>query len=526
MISGPRPDAEGEPHEPPSPRTPAAGAGPARARRCRRPALASEPLPPGPEGELLQRRAAAHRARWSTPTSPRSRRLFGDELRFIHANGSVETKYVLLAALESGRLDYVSAREPRPVVRVYGEAGVVRGHRACCEVRAAGGPRPEARATSSPRCTRSATAPGASSPTSRRAPPRVDVAELSSRSARESRLPIDAVLLDLDDTLLDERPGRARPATRSSPRSARRCPRSPPSPLAAELDRQSRWFWSRCRSPCERTARSPGGAARHRARAARGASACADDALAAEARPALPAPCATRCSPGCRAPRGPRRAPRRGAAPRAADERRRRGAAREARALRPRAPTSTTCRSRAPRASASPRRAPSSHALAALGAAPERAVMVGNDFEFDVLGALGGRARGALDRRRGRRPAAPRGAAPVRRACASIDEVPRAPRRPCGRRRLQVREFRDRVAVVTGAASGIGRALALALARRGAAARPRRPEPERARRGRGARSRGLGRKASRARRRRRRPRRAWRRFPTRCCASTVASRCS
>jgi putative hydrolase of the HAD superfamily len=29
------------------------------------------------------------------------------------------------------------------------------------------------------------------------------------------------------------------------------------------------------------------------------------------------------------------------------------------------------------------------HALAALGAAPERAVMVGNDFAFDVLGALG-----------------------------------------------------------------------------------------------------------------------------------------
>ena len=103
-----------------------------------RPALANEPLPPGPEGELLQAEQQRTRAMVDADI-PALQALFGDELRFTHANGSVETKYVLLAALESGRLDYVSARSRDLVVHAYGEAGVVAGT-AVLEVSAAGGP--------------------------------------------------------------------------------------------------------------------------------------------------------------------------------------------------------------------------------------------------------------------------------------------------------------------------------------------------------------------------------------------------
>lgn len=99
---------------------------------------AKEPLPPGPEGELLQAEQQRQQALVDADV-PALQELLGEELRFTHSNGSVETKYVLLASLESGRLDYVSARGRDVVALAYGEAGVVAGT-AVLELRAAGGP--------------------------------------------------------------------------------------------------------------------------------------------------------------------------------------------------------------------------------------------------------------------------------------------------------------------------------------------------------------------------------------------------
>ena len=57
-------------------------------------------------------------------------------------------------------------------------------------------------------------------------------------------MPLDAVLLDLDDTLLDERPGReaGRAVLLAALCDAR--PALAREALGAELDRQSHWFWS------------------------------------------------------------------------------------------------------------------------------------------------------------------------------------------------------------------------------------------------------------------------------------------
>jgi putative hydrolase of the HAD superfamily len=63
------------------------------------------------------------------------------------------------------------------------------------------------------------------------------------------------------------------------------------------------------------------------------------------------------------------------------------------------------------------------HALAALGAAPERAVMVGNDFEFDVLGAArAGLGAVWIDVDGAGRP--PQPASHPFRVVRSIEEVP------------------------------------------------------------------------------------------------------
>jgi ketosteroid isomerase-like protein len=86
-----------------------------------------KPLPPGPEGELLAIDAKRVRAQVDADIAT-VRELCGDELRFIHSNGNVETKYVFLAALESGRLDYLSIQTSDETVHVYGEAGFVSGN--------------------------------------------------------------------------------------------------------------------------------------------------------------------------------------------------------------------------------------------------------------------------------------------------------------------------------------------------------------------------------------------------------------
>jgi ketosteroid isomerase-like protein len=95
-------------------------------------------MPPGPEGDILRVEARRFEATVAADV-PALQEILGEELRFIHSNGTVEGKYVFIAALESGRLDYVSARSRDTEVRVYGDAGVVQGT-AVLEVRSAGGP--------------------------------------------------------------------------------------------------------------------------------------------------------------------------------------------------------------------------------------------------------------------------------------------------------------------------------------------------------------------------------------------------
>jgi ketosteroid isomerase-like protein len=103
------------------------------------PALADTiPLPPGPEGDILRTEARRYEAMVAADV-PALQEMLGEELRFIHSNGTLETKYVFIAALESGRLDYVSVRTRDTVVHVYGDVGVVQGT-ALLEVRASGGP--------------------------------------------------------------------------------------------------------------------------------------------------------------------------------------------------------------------------------------------------------------------------------------------------------------------------------------------------------------------------------------------------
>jgi ketosteroid isomerase-like protein len=101
-------------------------------------AAETAPLPPGPEGDILRTEAHRYEAMVAADV-PALEEILGEELHFVHSNGTAEGKYVLIAALESGRLDYVSVNTRDTVVHVYGDAGVVQGT-GVLEVRAAGGP--------------------------------------------------------------------------------------------------------------------------------------------------------------------------------------------------------------------------------------------------------------------------------------------------------------------------------------------------------------------------------------------------
>ena len=100
---------------------------------------AGKPLPPGPEGEVLAAEAERQRAFVDADLAALGG-LCGEELRFTHASGTVQTKYRLLAALESGRLDYVSIRTRDESVHVYGETGVLTGN-ALVQIQLPGGKR-------------------------------------------------------------------------------------------------------------------------------------------------------------------------------------------------------------------------------------------------------------------------------------------------------------------------------------------------------------------------------------------------
>jgi ketosteroid isomerase-like protein len=84
------------------------------------------PLPPGPEGEILAADRERVRALNDADVAVIGE-LFDEELRFIHSNGVVDTKHLLIAALESGRLDYLAIRTRDVTVRAYGEAGFASG---------------------------------------------------------------------------------------------------------------------------------------------------------------------------------------------------------------------------------------------------------------------------------------------------------------------------------------------------------------------------------------------------------------
>jgi ketosteroid isomerase-like protein len=96
-----------------------------------------QPLPPGAEGELLKADDRRLHALVDADV-PALQALLGDELRYVHADGRAETKYVLIAALESGGTDYVAAKARDVVARAYGDAGVVSGTLQA-RVRSAGG---------------------------------------------------------------------------------------------------------------------------------------------------------------------------------------------------------------------------------------------------------------------------------------------------------------------------------------------------------------------------------------------------
>jgi putative hydrolase of the HAD superfamily len=198
---------------------------------------------------------------------------------------------------------------------------------------------------------------------------------------------IQAVLLDLDDTLLDEAPGRAAGRALILAALRERRPDLETARLAAELDRRTRWFWS-----------DPG---RH-----------------AEGRLDLPAARLAIVSGILEDLGSPDAAFARGVVGRYVALRDERlawmpGAPEALAALRARVPhlaLLTNGAAQAQRAKlerfdlarffdhvqiegaegfGKPEPRAFRRALAALGAAPERAAMVGNDYEFDVLGALG-----------------------------------------------------------------------------------------------------------------------------------------
>jgi putative hydrolase of the HAD superfamily len=199
-------------------------------------------------------------------------------------------------------------------------------------------------------------------------------------------VPLEAVLLDLDDTLLDERPGRAagRAVLLAALREAR--PGLGADALGAELDQHTRWFWSDPVRHAE--GRLDLEAARlailRRTLAVLGAP---DEALAREAvrRYVAVRDATLAWMPGAQEALAALRA----AVPRLALVTNGAAAAQRAKLERfDLVRLFDHVQIEGALGLGKPEARAFHHALEALGAAPERAVMVGNDFEFDVLGAL------------------------------------------------------------------------------------------------------------------------------------------
>jgi hypothetical protein len=92
---------------------------------CGQATTPTDPL--SPEGRVQSAEQRRFRATVEVDV-PVLERLLADELRFTHADGSVETKYEFIASLESGNLDYQAIETSDVQVRIYGETAVVTGN--------------------------------------------------------------------------------------------------------------------------------------------------------------------------------------------------------------------------------------------------------------------------------------------------------------------------------------------------------------------------------------------------------------
>jgi hypothetical protein len=55
------------------------------------------------------------------------RDIFDDDLLWIHASGTIDTKRSLLTSIDSGRLDYTSIEPSNETVRLYDNIGLITG---------------------------------------------------------------------------------------------------------------------------------------------------------------------------------------------------------------------------------------------------------------------------------------------------------------------------------------------------------------------------------------------------------------
>jgi putative hydrolase of the HAD superfamily len=236
-------------------------------------------------------------------------------------------------------------------------------------------------------------------------------------------LPLEAILLDLDDTLLDERPGRVQGRAVLIRTLCEARPELAAEEVAAELDRQTHWFWGDPVRHASGRLDLPGARLEIVSRALERL-AVRDEPLVAESvrRYIAVRDAALTWMPGAREALAALRA----AVPRLALLTN--GAAGAQRAKLERFDLArhfdhVQIEGAAGFGKPSPRAF--EHALAVLGATCERAVMVGNDFEFDVLGATrAGLAAVWIDVEGTDLP--PQPAPRPFRAVRSIEEVPGA----------------------------------------------------------------------------------------------------
>lgn len=87
---------------------------------------AQDPDPSSPEGVVLAAEARRYKAMIEADVAGLEK-LLADDLRYTHANGSVETKYQLIASLEAGNLDYQAIGTREVTVRVVGDLAVITG---------------------------------------------------------------------------------------------------------------------------------------------------------------------------------------------------------------------------------------------------------------------------------------------------------------------------------------------------------------------------------------------------------------